>query len=174
VPYIFARNSHGFRLLNLDDADPEKIGKRLESLSAKADGRLKPEAVVEDAAKPSSPTHKLFEWRDKAAAHQYRIDQARELLEMIRLVDDPDDEEEQPRRVFFSLIDPDDKKRSYRSIDEIMGDRSLRIALLKKAESELRQFESRYRELTEICADVRTARERARKMRNEEEARATT
>jgi hypothetical protein len=43
-------------------------------------GKLSPEAVVAAARDPKSPGHEHFEWDNKKAAHQYRVEQARALL----------------------------------------------------------------------------------------------
>jgi hypothetical protein len=43
-------------------------------------GGITPELVVADAQSPASPLHSLFEWNDGAAAHQWRLQQARRVL----------------------------------------------------------------------------------------------
>jgi len=48
-------------------------------------GELTPEGVVEHARSEDSPIHHLFEWDDDRAAHQYRIEQARELIRSVRV-----------------------------------------------------------------------------------------
>lgn len=50
------------------------------------DGRLVPEAVVEAAASPTSPLHRYFTWDDTEAAHEYRKQQARKLIRVVRVV----------------------------------------------------------------------------------------
>lgn len=49
------------------------------------DGRITPEAVVAAARPKNSALHRYFEWRDKDAAHQFRLAQARALLRSIRV-----------------------------------------------------------------------------------------
>lgn len=44
------------------------------------DGALHPEKVVEAARDRKSPLHSHFDWNDKAAAHQHRLNQARDLI----------------------------------------------------------------------------------------------
>lgn len=55
--------------------------KRLEN-----QGRLKPEDVVNEAKKPSSPLHDYFEWDDEKAANEHRLEQARQLIRSVRVV----------------------------------------------------------------------------------------
>jgi len=57
------------------------------------DGRLTPDAVV-DAARPiNSPLHSFFEWDDTAAAHEWRREQARELIRSVTVEVTTDDRE---------------------------------------------------------------------------------
>lgn len=48
-------------------------------------GRLTPEDVLAAARDKSSPLHDSFEWDDDAAAHAYRLDQARGLIRRVRV-----------------------------------------------------------------------------------------
>lgn len=50
------------------------------------DGRLVPEAVIEAASSPSSPLHRFFTWDDTEAAHEFRKQQARKLIRVVRVV----------------------------------------------------------------------------------------
>lgn len=58
--------------------EPDLAFNRLRELEQ--DGRLTPDAVLEDATNPESPLHDKLEWDDSVAAHQYRIDQCRTLI----------------------------------------------------------------------------------------------
>lgn len=66
--------------------DMEAIRKRLAELEKTGGGRLTPQAVVEDAKKPSSPLHDEFQWDVKKAAYAYWIDQARTLITSVYYV----------------------------------------------------------------------------------------
>lgn len=48
-------------------------------------GILQAEDVLEEAKNPASPLHPMFEWDNAAAAHQYRLDQARALIREVRV-----------------------------------------------------------------------------------------
>jgi hypothetical protein len=52
----------------------------------KPDGRLLEEDVVADARNPASPLHPHFEWDNRAAAEAHRLQQARQLIRMVRVV----------------------------------------------------------------------------------------
>lgn len=49
-------------------------------------GKLTPDAVVKEATKKESPLHSYFLWDDKRAAHEFRKEQARELIRGCYLV----------------------------------------------------------------------------------------
>ena len=48
-------------------------------------GRLDPQSVVAAARNKKSPLHKQFEWDDTKAAEKYRLEQARELIRLVRV-----------------------------------------------------------------------------------------
>jgi hypothetical protein len=154
---------------NRAHADPQVIGAALEQIAFEHGGRLEPDDVVRKARERGDPLHPYFDWNDKTAAHQHRLDQARELIRIVRMVD-PDDDKP-PRRAFLSVSDA--KGTSYRTATEVMGSRDLQLAVLRAAERDLRAFETRYRELLDICDLVRMARERLTHKRERVEARAS-
>lgn len=49
-------------------------------------GVVRPSTLVREAAKPTHPLHDQFEWDDKKAGHQYRINQARQLIASVKVV----------------------------------------------------------------------------------------
>jgi len=57
----------------------------LTRLAAENDGRLTPDNVVDAAQNAASPLHSWFEWDDDAAAHMYRVEQARHLIRSVRV-----------------------------------------------------------------------------------------
>lgn len=44
-----------------------------------------PEELVRAAKNPRSPVHKLFEWNDRAAAHEHRLVQARVMVNSLQV-----------------------------------------------------------------------------------------
>lgn len=49
------------------------------------DGKLTADSVVSKATDPSTALHEHFEWDDTAAAHEYRLEQARHLIRTVRI-----------------------------------------------------------------------------------------
>lgn len=149
------------------DADPQKIGEALAAIAKEGGGRLKPAAVVNKAKDPEHVLHRHFEWDDAAAAHRYRIDQARSLISSIR-VEELGATESQP--AFLSVGDA--AGVSYRSVQEVSTSASLQLRLLEAAERDLLAFQTRYRALASICEIVEQARQKIREKRSENETRA--
>lgn len=58
-------------------------GERLEQISSKNKGKITPALVVNDAKSITSPFHNHFEWDDRKASEQYRLQQARDLVNHI-------------------------------------------------------------------------------------------
>lgn len=130
-------------------ADAQAVGARLESLREDHGGKLTPEAVINDAAKPKSPMHALFEWDDESAAHEYRLDQARGLLRAI-VTTVVAEHQTTPTRAFVAVQQEGDKGRSYTSIGVAMATPILRVQVLNAARAELASWRDRYRELEEL------------------------
>ncbi len=60
---------------NLTKAQFDAVIKKL-----KKDGKLTASGILAEASNPKSPLHSLFEWDDKKAAREYRLQQARQLI----------------------------------------------------------------------------------------------
>lgn len=50
------------------------------------DGIIQPETVIEIASDPASPLNKHFEWDDTEAGHAWRLHQARQLINKIKII----------------------------------------------------------------------------------------
>lgn len=94
------------------------------------------------------------------------MDQARALIRCVVIAE----REGEDIHAFLSVNDKDGI--SYRTVSEVRSSRDLQARVLKQAEKELEAFETRYRELSDICRLVREAREIVIQRRNEVEARA--
>lgn len=119
----------------------------------KKNGRLTPEDVVKAAKNPKSPLHPCFEWDDEEAAHQYRLHQARNLVNHVRVrfVDEEGDEIEPPRRVF--VRDIDDEGSHYREIVDVQEAETV-DRIMAKAISDLADWVDRYQDLADQLPGV--------------------
>lgn len=62
--------------------DAQTVGEELERIRKQFDG-LPTERVVEEAKNKASPLHTAFTWNDKIAAHNHRMDEARDLIRCV-------------------------------------------------------------------------------------------
>lgn len=151
--------------LNADKANPQKIGEALDAIRRRNDGRLQPPDVVEAAKAKNSPLYRHFQWDVHKAAHAHWVDQARDIIRSIVVV-----EVDRPPAPAFISVNHPKEGRSYRSAEDVVMSRELSTLVLRQAERDLEAFEKRYAELAEICQIVRTARDRTRQRRTELES----
>lgn len=93
-------------------------------------GHLTPDIVLEDAHDKTSPLHGEFQWDNKLAAHQYRLQQARELIRSVKVTIVTDTVS---IKTVQYVRDPnaDTREQGYVSVDSLRSDpRSARDALI--------------------------------------------
>lgn len=121
-----------------------KVGPELFKL---ADGRgiagLQPDEVVKAAESSRSPLHKIFEWDNGRAGHEFRLEQARRLIRHIRVTITYPNQKPKEVRVFFNLKDGE----GYRRIVEIEKEEDLRTRMLTLAAGEVASARSKLAEL---------------------------
>lgn len=137
------------------NADPQVIGESLEKIRRERGGELRPHDVVEAARDPSHALHRHFEWNDSKAASAYRLDQARSLVRIVRVIDDT--VERGHTRAFVSVTA--DHRTTYRSMDDVKASVDLRDAVLKSLDGELAAIQRRYREFRDICEQIEPIRQ---------------
>lgn len=71
--------------------EAQTVGEELERIRQLYDG-LPTERVVEAAKRRSSPLHNAFTWNDAVAAHNHRMDEARDLIRCVLVRKTPDSE----------------------------------------------------------------------------------
>ncbi len=125
------------------------IAAELHAIAEANNGKLRPVDVVEAARPKNSVLHSRFEWDDSEAAERYRLWQARQLIsvtvEYFGAVDN-----QKSSRVFVSLESDRKTDDGYRNINVVMKDPSMREELLSNALDEMRRFQQRYKDLTEL------------------------
>lgn len=159
--YLF-REDKVLAIKGADKADAQKIGEALEQISISADGFLTPQAIVDAAKDRRNVLHRHFEWDDTEAANQWRLEQARSIVQSIHV--EASETESGYSRAFLSIREKDGT--SYRSIQDILQSADLQSKVLAAAERDLLAFESRYRSLTDICDIIRSVRETVSTRRN--------
>lgn len=166
IRYIF-REEEPIRIKGAGQANPQIIGEALAKIADERKGELTPKAVVDAARVKTHPLNPHFEWNDSVAAEAYRLDQARNLIRIVRVEDEA--AEDGTSRAFISINDGD--STAYRPLDQIKKSADLQLALLKQADRDLQAFERRYNSLTDLCKVVRQARDAVRRQLEKSESR---
>lgn len=127
-------------------------GTLLDQLKAVHDqhGRLTPVLVVDTARDPAHPLHARFEWNDTVAGEKYRLEQASQLLRVVKLPDDPT----RPKdlRAFVAVKGKDTHRADYVPTEVCLADPMLRRIVLADMEREWRIFRRRYEHMAEFAA----------------------
>lgn len=127
------------------------IIKELTEIARANGGVLKAEVVVEVAADKSSPLHSWFEWDDTEAAHQWRLQQARQLIRVCVETWEPNQE---PVRVFVNLTTDryQEEGGGYRSTAVVLANAKMREQMLQDALEELGRVKKKYAQLKELTS----------------------
>jgi len=119
---------------------------------------LEPVDVVRDAESKLSPLHECFEWDDSIAAGQWRLVQARQLLNHIEVVIEmPNSETGHIRAFHHVFVDAESESESeslaksgYVNIEEVIGNPEYHAQIIKRAVSELSIWRKRYKLYKEL------------------------
>lgn len=122
----------------------------LEQIRKAHDGILRPVDVVEAASDENHPLHGSFEWNDTRAAAQYRLWQARELIQVAVTVLEGDPKRESIRAYVSLGSDRENPGGGYRFIGSVLRNSKQRRELFEQALAELRAFEAKYRQLRRL------------------------
>lgn len=100
-------------------------------------GELKPSVIVDESRPKEAPLHPAFEWRDKVAAEEYRLWQARQIVRCVHVIEDGS-KESSP--VFVHVVARDDgaaqtKEGSYHPVSVVVQN----VDMFESALSELEQ-----------------------------------
>lgn len=127
--------------------DAAAAAAELERIRKAKGGRLEAQDVVAEAAEPKNPLHDAFEWDDTKAAHEHRLEQARNIIRTLRVRRTGDDA---PRRVYLHIRSP--KESGYMTAVQVLSDEHLYKIALADAIKALRGLQSRYSEIKELAA----------------------
>lgn len=135
------RRGHSIRGL-----DPQQVGDELERIRSE-NGILTPDAVVEAAKAGDSPLHGAFTWSDSEAAHKHRLNQARQLIVSIRVVNSPI---RTPVPAYVSVRTPE-KGRSYMPTVDALTDEQMKARVLDEVRAFVESLERRYAAFAEVA-----------------------
>ena len=122
------------------------IRQALESLAVK--DKLDPVAVVEAARDETSPLHDCFTWDNSKAAHQFRLIEARKLIQVHVTILAGSTETVQ---AWVSLHDDRQSGGGYRPIGVVMSRKTMRDSLLRDALADLETWRRKYSTLKKLA-----------------------
>lgn len=104
----------------LRGVDADDAYREIERIKAKHNGELTAEILLKEARPVNSVLHHCFNWNDSDAAHRYRVNQARELLQNIQVSIVSDGE---PRKVrVYEVVRRQEGKGVYKNIETMTSD----------------------------------------------------
>lgn len=117
----------------------------------KKKGYIQPKDLVEHARDTASPLHKFFEWDDKEGAEKYRVWQARVLIASVKV----EIMGKQSDGYYSAVVQIDSEpNRGYVSAERIATDESVQKQVLENALKEIRYWQNKYQELSELSGVV--------------------
>lgn len=120
-------------------------------MKAKGKTTIKPSEVVEDAKNATTPYHDYFTWDDKTAGDKCRLQEARQLLNSIVIVNVETEEVEPVEiRAFVNVIDLEGEK-GYIPIDVAISEPQTASQIVAKALKEAKSWHERYLEYQELA-----------------------
>jgi len=122
------------------------------------DGMILAHAVVEAARPVTSPLHVHFQWDNDKAAEEYRLYQARKLVQVVIYERAPGD----LTRSFVSVVvehkvkgQPSEMVRAYVDVGKVLDDPRLREQMLQQAIDEVERWSHKYHHFPELRELVR-------------------
>jgi hypothetical protein len=132
------------------------VHRRVEELKHKLHRAVKPHDIVKDAASPESVYHNFFEWDDRKAGPKFRLQQARHLLQSLRVIyHDPEGKRVSVRkyiRVILSKPADTELRSGYVPRMEVIKTPRLKEQVVEMARQALESFKVRFRLFPEIEA----------------------
>lgn len=125
----------------------QAAGEEIERIRKACKGNMVDADVLKEARKAASPLHAAFEWDDKKAAHQHRLNQAGDLIRSIVVVN-TDNPQSTPIRAFVNV--GVDDNRGYTNVTVAMADTVMRSQVISRAWKELEEWRKRYEGLVEF------------------------
>ena len=135
-------SAYKWKTPGLYKVDANVAGKELERIY-KRYGKIEPSVLVEESRPEDAPLHDCFEWDDEKAAKLYRDSQARRLICNVVIVGEP--KKDTYTRAIVHVCN------EYKPLKVVLQSKDMTQELLRNALRELKCFEAKYRELSELA-----------------------
>ena len=131
--------------------ETEKINQNVikEILAIEKKDELTAESLLEKAKENNSSLHDFFEWDDTAAAEKWRMVQARNVINEVRVIVN-DTEMYAFESVRINAVTEETSEREYKPIVEILNNDDYKAQLVNRAMSEIEHWQKRYEQINEL------------------------
>lgn len=126
------------------------VGAIIENIQA-TKGVCRPQSLVDAARPATSPIHSMFEWDNSKAAESYRTEQARGVLQALKVVIRKPQLRPVARPAFVSVKPATTKSRGYVTVRSAMSAQDTRDQLLAEALRHLESIRRRFEMLDELA-----------------------
>jgi len=131
------KRRNGSYILKTDE-QAQMVGEHIEYLMKTNNNEVSPTLIVQDAKSKKSPLHTYFEWDNDKASKDWRLQQARQLLNnIVEVVVVKGVENEQ--KSFFNVVNSK-QERVYVKLDTVLRDSDYRVQLIEQAETQIQAF----------------------------------
>lgn len=113
-------------------------------------GQLTPASVVESARPDDAPLHDRFEWDDAVAGEKFRLVQAHELIQSVRIRYVSGDRSKTIRGL-VAVARPDSPQPVYEPAEEALQDPLRKKLILQQMERDWRSLRARYEDVAEFA-----------------------
>lgn len=118
-------------------------------------GLLTPQLVLDEARDPDHPLHTRFVWDDAVAAERYRLEQAHELIQSVKVVYKKGGRGgERSVRAYQAVRSP--AGYAYRPTEEVARDELATEIVLRDMERDWKQLKARYGHFQEFVQLIRS------------------
>jgi hypothetical protein len=119
----------------------------------KRDGSIQPEVLVAEASSSLHPLHNEFTWDDGVASDNWRIHEARQIINSVRVVID----HRKVQAFQNCTVRIDDRPvRGYYSTYRILSDKDMLAQILTRALNELELWQGKYDTYNELSGIINT------------------
>lgn len=131
-----------WKMNGIFNADAAKCKQEIDGIGV----NVKPQQIVDYAKNPSTELHKCFTWDNDLAAEKWRLQEARQVVCSLVIVEsNSDGENDTPIRVFHKT----DNEDGYKPIQFILHDKDEYRKLLERCEYDLRNLKKKYQSISE-------------------------
>lgn len=129
--------------------DANVVGGVVEKIESEH-GAVTKELLLEESRPEDSATHSMFEWDNDKAAEKWRLEQAKQTINALRVVYVKPDKEKVTVKAFVNVSDFSNKA-VFRNVDIALRDEDMREIYLKRIRSELEAYIKRNQDFEELA-----------------------